>query len=215
VDLSDSAFPFGTSQQIGVGFATARAVRLTYVGELGWELHVASDQATLAYDAIMDAGKSLGVVNAGHYAINSLRLEKGFRAWGAELSPEETPLEAGLSFAVDWTKPEFLGREALLKQKQMGVSRKLVVFVLEDPDPVMWGNEVILRNGVPVGYTTSGSYGFSVGGAIAMGYVKNADGVDAAFVRSGNYEIRIGEKLFAARPHLKAPYDPDRKKILC
>src|SRR6185369_12857765 len=115
-DLSNGAFPFFTMKTIEIGKAMARAVRITYVGELGWELHVPTEQAVMVYDTLMTAGKSLGVVNAGHYAINSLRLEKGYRAWGAELSPDDSPLEAGLGFALDWSKP-FLGREALLNQK--------------------------------------------------------------------------------------------------
>jgi carbohydrate-selective porin OprB len=120
---------------------------------------------TIVYDTLMEAGKDLGVTNAGHYAINSLRLEKGYRAWGAELSPDDTALEAGLSFAIDWSK-EFVGREALLKQKQAGVKRRLLIFVLDDPEPTLWGSEPIYRDGKPTGYTTSGSYGHTVGAAI-------------------------------------------------
>jgi 4-methylaminobutanoate oxidase (formaldehyde-forming) len=159
-DLSNDAFPFGTAKIIGVGCATVRAVRLTYVGELGWELHVPMDQAALTFDTLMKAGGDWGLANAGHYAINSLRLEKGYRAWGAELSPDDTPLEAGLSFAIAWTKPiPFIGREALLEQKMNGVKRQLVIFVLDDPEPMLWGGEPIYRDGKVVGYTTSGSYG--------------------------------------------------------
>ena len=169
-DLSNSAFPFLTSQPIGIGKATVRAVRITYVGELGWELQVPMDQVVSVYDSLMAAGRELGIANAGHYAINSLRLEKGYRAWGAELSPDDTPLEAGLAFAIDWRKA-FLGREALEKQKHAGVKRRLVLFVLDDPEPVLWGSEPIHRDGKPVGYTTSGSYGHTVGGAVALGYV--------------------------------------------
>src|SRR5437773_2012895 len=167
-DLSNSAFPFLTSQPIGIGLATVRAVRITYVGELGWELHVPMDQLCLLYRQLMEAGKDFGITNAGHYAINSLRLEKGYRAWGAELSPDDTPLEAGLAFAIDWNKA-FIGREALLKQKAAGVKRRLAIFVLEDPEPMLWGSELITRDGKSAGYTTSGSYGHTVGAAIAMG----------------------------------------------
>src|SRR5262249_51431995 len=151
-----------------------RAVRLTYVGELGWELQVPLDQALMVYDTLMETGKDLGTTDAGHYAINSLRLEKGYRAWGAELSPDDTPLEAGLGFAIDWSKP-FLGRDALLKQRETGLKRRLVVFVLDDPEPVLWGSEPILRDGRPVGYTTSGAYGHTVGGSVAMGYVSHSE----------------------------------------
>ena len=196
-----------------MGHATVRAVRITYVGELGWELHVPTEQAALVYDTLMAAGQDLGVTNAGHYAINSLRLEKGYRAWGAELSPDDTPLEAGLGFAIDWSKP-FMGRDALLAQKQAGIQRRLVIFVLQDPEPVLWGGEPIYRDGAPVGYTVSGSYGHSVGGAIAMGYVNHAAGATPEFIRAGHYEINLAGTRFAATAHLRPPYDPERKKIL-
>ena len=214
-DFSNESFPFGSARTISVGWATVRAVRLTYVGELGWELHVPVEQAALVHDTLMDAGKVLGVVNAGHYAINSLRLEKSFRAWGAELSPDDTPLEAGLGFAIAWDKPGgFLGRDALLEQKQSGLKRMLVSFVLQDPEPTLWGVEPIYRDGVVVGYTTSGSYGHTVGGAIAMGFVNNAAGVTSDFIKAGRYEISVNGKRFAATPHLRTPYDPERKRIL-
>jgi glycine cleavage system aminomethyltransferase T/glycine/D-amino acid oxidase-like deaminating enzyme len=212
-DLSNATFPFRSAKTIAIGPATVRAVRITYVGELGWELHVPMDQVVLVYDALMAAGKDLGLINAGHYAINSLRLEKGYRAWGAELSPDDTALEAGLGFAVDWNK-SFLGREALLKQKQAGVKRRLGIFVLEDPEPMLWGSEPIYRNGKPAGYTTSGAYGHTVGGAIAMGYVNHAAGVTTEFVQSGRYEINISGQRYPAKAHLRAPYDAERKKIL-
>jgi 4-methylaminobutanoate oxidase (formaldehyde-forming) len=212
-DLSNAAFPFLSSKIISIGHATVRAVRITYVGELGWELHVPMDQVALVYDTLMAAGKDLSVAYAGHYAINSLRLEKGYRAWGAELSPDDTPLEAGLAFAIDWNK-SFLGREALLAQKKAGLKRRLVIFVLEDSELVLWGSEPIYRDGKPVGYTSSGSYGHSIGGAIAMGYVNNAAGVTPEFIQSGRFEINISGRRYPAKAHLRAPYDPERKRIL-
>lgn len=212
-DLSNAGFPFLHSKQISLGHATVRAVRITYVGELGWELHVPVEQAALIHDTLMASGADLGAVNAGHYAINSLRLEKGYRAWGAELSPDDTPLEAGLEFAIDWKK-DFLGRDALLQQKQAGVKRRLVLFVLDDPEPVLWGSEPIYRDGQIVGYTTSGSYGHTVGGAIAMGYVKHTSVVTPEFIRAGRYEINIAGQRYLAKAYLRAPYDPERKKIL-
>jgi 4-methylaminobutanoate oxidase (formaldehyde-forming) len=212
-DMSNANFPFATARQVDVGRATVRAVRITYVGELGWELHVPIEQLALVYDTLMEAGNDLGAANAGHYAINSLRLEKGYRAWGAELSPDDTPLEAGLGFAIDWNKG-FIGRDALLKQKQGGITRQLVLFVLEHSEPVLWGSELIYHDGRPVGYTASGAYGHTVGGAIAMGYVNNADGVNAAFVRNARYEINVNGARVPARAHLRAPYDPERTRIL-
>jgi 4-methylaminobutanoate oxidase (formaldehyde-forming) len=212
-NLSNSAFPFWSSRVIGIGQATVRAVRLTYVGELGWELQVPMDQAVMVYDTLMAAGKDLGIANAGHYAINSLRLEKGYRAWGAELSPDDTPLEAGLGFAIDWSKP-FLSREVLEKQKATGLKRRLAIFVLEDPEPMLWGSEPILRDGTPVGYTTSGSYGHTVGGAVAMGYVNHSQAITADFITAGRYAINISGRNYSAKAFLRPPYDPDRKRIL-
>jgi glycine cleavage system aminomethyltransferase T/glycine/D-amino acid oxidase-like deaminating enzyme len=212
-DLSNAAFPFLSAKMIEVGQTTVRAIRVTYVGELGWELHVPIEQTLALYDTLMSAGEEFGITNAGHYAINSLRLEKGYRAWGAELSPDDSPLEAGLGFAVDWSKP-FLGRDALLKQKERALKRQLVIFVLEDPEPMLWGSEPIHCHGRPVGYTTSGSYGHTLGAAVAMGYVKNPEGVTAEFIKSGRFEINIGGKLFPVRAYLRSPYDPERKRIL-
>ncbi|HVR76000.1 MAG TPA: FAD-dependent oxidoreductase [Planctomycetota bacterium] len=214
-DLSAEAFPFGAARPIGIGPWTALAIRITYVGELGWELHVSVDQAGLVHDRLMAAGADLGARDAGHYAINSLRLEKGYRAWGADISPDDTPLEAGLSFAVAWDKPvEFIGREALLRQKAAGWRRQLVTFVLEDPAAVLWGSEPILRDGKAVGSTTSGSYGHTLGAAVALGYVESGERITPAFIRAGSYEIDIAGTRHAARAHLRAPHDPERKRIL-
>jgi len=212
-DLSNTAFPFLAAKNIEIDQTVVRAVRITYVGELGWELHVPVEQTLRVYDTLIGAGKNLGAINAGHYAINSLRLEKGYRAWGAELSPDDSPLEAGLGFAIDWSKP-FLGRDALLKQKDGPLKRQLVIFVLEDAGPMLWGSEPIYRDGHPVGYTTSGSYGHSVGGATAMGYVNHPAGAASDFFKTGRYEINISGQRFPARAHLRSPYDPGRKRIL-
>src|SRR5262249_45237478 len=159
----------------------------------------------------MSEGKDLGIANAGHYAINSLRLEKGYRAWGAELSPDDTPLEAGLAFAIDWTKP-FLGRESLQKQRETGVKRRLVIFVLEEPEPMLRGTEQILPNGEPVGYTTSGAYGHTVGAAVAMGYISHSQPITDDFIQAGRYEINVSGHKYRAKPFLRPPYDPNRKK---
>jgi sarcosine dehydrogenase len=212
-DLGNEAFPFRGARSVGVGMATALAVRITYVGELGWELHVPAGQSALVYESIWDAGREFGLVNAGHYAINSLRLEKAYRAWGADISPDDTALEAGLEFAISWTH-DFLGKETLLEQKRIGTKRRLVTFVLQEPEPVLWGSEPIYRNGEAVGYTTSGSYGHSLGAAVGMGYVKSREKISSEFIRDGRYEINVSGKRIPATPYLKPPYDPDRKKIL-
>ncbi|MBN8249930.1 MAG: FAD-dependent oxidoreductase, partial [Verrucomicrobia bacterium] len=216
-DLSSDAFPFGAAQVIGVGAATARALRVTYVGELGWELHLPVEQTAVAYDALWAAGADLGVADAGHYAINSLRLEKGYRAFGAELSPDETPLEAGLGFAVAWDKPGgFLGRDALLKQRALGVRKRLVLFALQDPEAILWGSEPILRDGITVGYTTSGAYGHTVGASVSMGYVRDPGGstISTEWVLGGRYEILLNGTRIPARVSLKPLHDPERRSIL-
>jgi 4-methylaminobutanoate oxidase (formaldehyde-forming) len=214
-DLSNLSFPFGTSQTIAIGMATIRAIRITYVGELGWELHIPASQAVLVYELLMRAGIDLGAINAGHYTINSLRLEKAYRAWGADISPDDTALEAGLGFAVAWNKTTpFLGKDALLQQKQNGLKRQLVTFVLQDSAPMLWGSEPIYRNGQAVGYTTSGSFGHTLGAAVGMGYVRWPDGLTAQLIKEGRYEVNVSGKRFPATPYLKAPYDPERKRIL-
>ena len=214
-DLTNAAFPFGTAQMVGVGMANVRAVRITYVGELGWELHVPVESMLHVYDTLWTTGQAWGVVNAGAYAINALRLEKGYLAWGADLSTDETPLEAGLGFAVAWDKPvEFLGRAALLHQKASSLKKHMAIFVLKDPAATLWGNEPIWRNGEIVGYTTSGAYAYTLGGAIGVGYAKNPAGVDQDFIRSGKYEIETNGQRVPATVYLRSPVDPKRTKIL-
>lgn len=212
--LDNASFPFGTSQRIGIGLATVRAVRLTYVGELGWELHVPAEQAGHVYDILKAAGEPVGVADAGHYAINSLRLEKGYRAFGAELSPDETPFEAGLAFTLAWGK-DFLGRAALQQAKEQPRRKLLVQFVLEDPQPPVWGGEVIFRDGTGVGYTTSGSYGHTLGGGVALGYVKNGgQPVTPEWILAGRYELLVDGRRLPAKAFLRTPYDPRRERIL-
>lgn len=215
-DWSLEAFPFGTAQWVEIGYSTVLAVRVTYVGELGWELHIPTEQARQVYDLLLEAGAPLGIQNAGHYAINSLRLEKGYRAWGAELTPDENPLEAGLSFAVDWNKSTpFLGKEALLQAKESGILKKrLAILILEDPDVILWGSEPIRRDGKAVGYTSSASYGHALQASVALGYIRNQAGVTRDFLESGKYTIENDGKEFAATLTLRSPYDPDRSRIL-
>lgn len=214
-DLSDAAFPFGTAQLITVGGVEVRALRLTYVGEFGWELHCPTGQLPAAYDALSDAGGEFDLKNAGHYAINAMRLEKGYRAWGHDISPDETPLEAGLGFAIDW-ESDFIGKQALLKQRAEGLRKRLVVFVLDDPEPTLWGSEPILCAGEAVGYTTSGAFGPTLGAAVAMGYVKRPGGgkVTRKFIEQGEFEILNDGVRYRARAFLRSPFDPQRDKIL-
>ena len=214
-DLGNDAFAFGASRKIDLGYATVRAVRLTYVGELGWELYVPVEFAVSVYETLLEAGASCGLVNAGYYAIDSLRIEKAYRAWGRELSPDYTPFEAGLAFAVKLDKDiPFRGRDALRKQHVQGVTRRLAAFTLDDPEAILWGGELIVRNGSPAGHVTSAAFGHTLGRAVALGYVNNPDGLaDAAFIRAGKYRIDVAGELYDATVHLRAPYDPDGKHV--
>ncbi|HEV8227995.1 MAG TPA: glycine cleavage T C-terminal barrel domain-containing protein, partial [Methylomirabilota bacterium] len=191
-----------------------RASRITYVGELGWELYVPVEFAAGVYDALQEAGGDLGLRDAGYYALESLRVEKAYRAWGRELTTDYSPFEAGLGFAVSLGKAvPFIGREALLAQRGRPVTRRLVNFVLDDPEALPLGDEPIWSEGCMVGSTTSAAYGHSVGRAVAMGYVTREEGVDAAYVGQARFEIEIAGDRVAARGSLRAPYDPDGLRI--
>ncbi len=215
-DLSNEAFPFSTSQLIDVGFFTVRATRLTYVGELGWELYVPAEFANGVFDLLHRLGADLGVRNAGYYAINALRLEKAYRAFGPELSPEYNPVEAGLLFACK-LKGEipFLGREALEKAKLAGPRRTLVSLVLADPDVMMWGGELVLRDGVAVGQVTSAAWATTTGACVALAYVWRPDGepITAEHLDSGGYEINVGGSVRPASLHRRPPLDPSNTRI--
>jgi 4-methylaminobutanoate oxidase (formaldehyde-forming) len=215
--FDNASFPFGTSQQIDLGYATVRATRLTYVGELGWELYVPVEFAAATYDELMTAGADLGLVNAGYYAVESLRLEKGYRAWGRELTPDINPFEAGLSFAVNWNKGEFRGLSALARLKAAGgaaaVTRRIVSLLADAPQTNLWGNELILRDNVPVGFVTSAAFGHTVGRPVALGLITNPAGAaDRIWVETGRYEIDLAGDRFAAAVSLRAPYDPDGQR---
>jgi 4-methylaminobutanoate oxidase (formaldehyde-forming) len=214
VPLDNAAFPFGAIREVGIGHATVLASRRTYVGELGWELYVPTEHAGGVYDALMDAGADLGVRNAGYYAIESLRLEKGYRAWGRELTPDYNPYEAGLGFAVKRDKVDFIGRDALLAAKAKPPARRLLSFVATSPDrPIAHGGELILRDGEPAGEVTSAAYGHSVDGFVALGYVATGgEHVDDAWL-GARFEIDIAGERVPVRASLKAPYDSAGAKM--
>lgn len=217
-DLSHEAYPFGTVKEIAIAETLCHAARVTYVGELGWELHVPSGQADLLLDRLLEAGEQHGASLAGHYAINSLRLEKAYRAWGHELSPDETPLEAGLGFAVAWDKTGgFIGRDALLEQREVGsnmMPKRLLAYRAIDPEVILWGGERLRRDGQPIGYTTSAAYGHAVGGAVALGYAKHAAGVSAEWVAAGIFTVEVDGRQHQVEPSLKPFYNPDRSRML-
>jgi 4-methylaminobutanoate oxidase (formaldehyde-forming) len=214
-DLSNDAFPFAAVRPIEIAGTPVIAQRVTYVGELGWELHVSAAEAVATFDALVDAGADLGLTLAGTMAMNSLRMEKGYVSWSHDVSRDDTPLEAGLGFAVAWDKPGgFLGRDALLAQRDSGIHRRLITFLLNDPEPLLWGHEPVLRDGIPIGFTTSGSYAHTLGTAIGMGYVRSDGLITREWVESGRYEIEIAGTRYPATPHWRAPYDPSRARIL-
>ena len=208
-DLGNEAFPFGTVREIAVAGKAVRAVRMSFCGELGWELYVPSGNACTVYDSLAEDGHDLGVRDAGSYALQSLRIEKAYRAWGSDIGPDDTPYEAGMGYIADVEKTvPFIGREALMKQKELGIERRLVSFTLNDPAALLWGNELIWRDGKCVGRTTSGAYGHTLGRSVALGWVEEEGADSKDSILSGNFDIEIAGTRFAATPHLKAPYDP-------
>ena len=212
-DLSPAAFPFGTAREIEIGYAMVRATRITYVGELGWELYVPAEFAVNVYEATVAAGEAFGLRHAGYHAMDSLRMEKGYRSWGHDVGGEDTPLEAGLGFAVAFKKDGFVGREVLLRQRDKPLARRLVMFTLADSAPLLLGDEPIYRDGALVGRITSGAYGHTLGRSVGMGYVTHADGVDAGFVRAGRWELEIAMERVPAAAQLEPPYDPTSARV--
>ncbi|MVO16458.1 GcvT family protein [Parasedimentitalea huanghaiensis] len=212
-DVSNEGFQFGTLRTIGIAGCPVQALRITYVGELGWELHLPVEYATTVYTALMQAGQSHGLINAGYRAIESLRLEKGYRAWGADIGPDHTPVEAGLGWAVKLrTNIDFKGRDAIQTQKTQGVNKLLACFT-SDPDVVLLGRETIFRNGERVGWLSSGGYGHTVGKSIGYGYIRAEGGVSAEYVASGEYELEVATKRVPCKVHLQPLYDPAMNKV--
>lgn len=214
-DLSNEAFPFATIKEIDIGYATAYANRMTYVGELGWELIMPTEFAAGVYDDLMAAGEPFGITDAGYYALEGLRIEKGFRAWSRELHPDISPLEAGLGFAVAMDKPGgFIGRDALLAQKKDGpVKKRIVQFVLKDSDAQLWGGELVLRDGQVVGEVRSAAYGHTLGASVALAQLDHEEGVTKEFIETGKYQIDLAGELFDATAHIRTPYDPTSSRV--
>ena len=209
-DFSPAGFAFGTAREIRIGYQTVLAIRLTYVGELGWELYVPTAFALPVYDQLIAAGGAFGLRHCGYHALNSLRIEKAYREWSHDIGPDDNPVDAGLAFTCDVSKPGgFIGREAVLQAREAGVpKRRLVQFLLADPEPLVYHNEPILVNGARVGYVTSGMYGHTLGAAVAMGYVESPDGVTPEFVASTPFEIQLPDQRVPAKASLVPLYDP-------
>ena len=217
-DLSTEVFPFGTFQTIELGMATVRAHRITYVGELGWEIYVSADMARHVFDTIMDAGEGEGLRLAGMHVLDSCRMEKGYRHFGHDVTDEDHVLEAGLGFAVKTGKEDgkfgpFIGREAVIARKEEGLKNRLLQFLLDDPEPLLFHTEPIVRDGDVVGYLTSGNYGHHLGGAVGLGYVPVRNGETAKDMLASNFEIEVAGRRIAATASLKPLYDPTNERI--
>lgn len=215
-DLADESFPFGTSRSITLGHASVRATRITYVGELGWELYVPTEFAVGVYESLMSAGAEFGVTRGGYYAIESLRLEKGYRAFGRELTPNDNPVEAGLLFTCKLdTDIDFLGRTAVERARSDGPRRKLVGFTVGSPEAMLWGGELVLRDGVVAGQVSSAAWGETAGACVGMAYLRSPDGarVDAQWIRSGDYQVNVGGTTYPITVSLKPIYDPANSRI--
>ncbi len=209
-DMSDEAFPYLSAREVWIGPGQAWALRVSYAGELGWELFIPTESAAAVHDAVVAAGTDLGLVHAGAYAANTLRMEKGFRAWGHDVTPVETPLEAGLGFAVRLDKEvSFIGRDALLRQRDDGVRKRMAVFTSDEAPLWPISREPVRRDGEVVGHLTSSGYGYSVGRTVSMGFVSDGGApVEDDFVRTGSWDIEIAGERIPAEASLAAPYDP-------
>ncbi|MFP6640677.1 MAG: aminomethyltransferase family protein, partial [Myxococcota bacterium] len=213
--LETADFPYMSARTIELGYARVYAVRVTYLGELGWELYVPTEHAQDVYDRIVEAGPEFGLRHAGLQALSSLRLEKAYRDFGHDIVNVDTPIEAGLGFAVKLDKPGgFLGRDALVRQKEAGIPRRrLVQFVLEDPEPLLVHGEVIWRNGETVGHLRAGAYGHTLGASVGLGYVEAEEAVTKAYVEEGSWQIEIACTRYPARASLRPLYDPKGERI--
>lgn len=214
VDMSGAAFPFRAAREIDIGFARALCVRITYVGELGYELFIPAEQATHVYDRIVAAGREFGLVHAGLKALGSLRLERGYRDYGHDIDNTDNPLEAGLGFAVNLKKPGgFIGKEAVLALKAKGpLTRRLVQVLVKDPEPLMFHAEVVRRDGIPVGYVRAASYGHTLGGAVGLVMIepKPAVTVNEEYLKGGRWEVDIAGKLYPAIVSARPLYESQR-----
>ncbi len=214
-DFSNEAFPYLSARPAEVAYAPLLALRVTYLGELGWELHVPADLAGGVYDALFAVGADLGLRPAGLSALSTLRMEKGYRDYGHDIDNTDTPLEAGLGFTVGWDKDDFVGRDALVAQKEAGpLTKRHLSFLLEDPEPLLLGTEPVFRDGSWVGYLRAGAFGHTLGGAVGLGSVHREDGVTKEWIESGTWEIDVAGSCHRARPSLAPLYDPKRDRIL-
>jgi 4-methylaminobutanoate oxidase (formaldehyde-forming) len=213
-DVSNEAFPFGCVRTVRIAGHGVRALRVTYVGELGWELHMPIDALDEVFDLLMERGKPHGLAPVGYRALESLRLEKFYRAWGADITPNDNPFEAGLGWAVKLKSDMgFLGREAMEKQSNSKLAKKLACLVCDDPEVVLLGRETILRSGKQVGYLTSGGFGYTIGKPIGFGYLRDAQGLTDDFIRAGRYELIVAQDRVPCQLSLGPLYDPANARV--
>ncbi len=215
-DLSNEAFPYLAAREIEIGYAVVLAIRVTYVGELGWELHVPTEFAVHVHDTLVEAGTDLGIRHVGMGALESLRLEKGYRDFGVDIDTTDTPIDAGLEFVVAWDKPGgFIGRDALVAQRDREPvpRRRLAQFLLADPEPILHRNEPILRDGRWVGYVRAGAFGHTLGASVGLGMVEDEAGLPRAAIADGRFEIEIAGTRWPASAALRPLYDPTRARI--
>ncbi len=215
VDMSNEAFPYLTMQEIDIGYALVKALRVTYVGELGWEFYVPTEFTLHVFDKLVEAGQEVKLRHAGFQALNTLRAEKAYRDYGHDIDNTNTPLEAGLGFAVAFDKPGgFIGREALLRQKEAGVlTYRFVQFLLEDPEPLLHGGEPVYTNGNRIGHLEGGGYGYTLGSSVGLGFIEHEEGVTAEFVKSSQFEIEVVGQRYPAKASLRPMYDPKGLKV--
>lgn len=214
-DLSNEAFPFRTAREIDLGFARVLCVRITYLGELGYELNIRSEQALHVYDRIVEAGKAFGLKHAGLKALASCRMEKGYRDYGHDIDNTDDPFEAGLGFAVELESDrDFIGKAAAIKRKgEAPYNRRLAQVQVLDPEPMLYHAEVVYRDGKPAGYVRAGSYGFTVGGAVGLFMIEASQPINNAYLDGGSWEIEIAGKRYPAKVSLKPLYDPKMERI--
>lgn len=213
-NISNESFPFGRVRNICIAGAPLIALRVTYVGELGWELHMPVEFAVTVYDAIMEAGREFNIVNAGYRTIESMRLEKGYRAWGSDIGPDHSPLEAGLGWAVKFKRNiPFLGRDALEAQRGQKLKKFMCTFTVDDPNIVLLGRETIYRNGERVGWLTGGGFGHTIGKPIGLGYVRQPNGLDNDYLKEGKYQLEVATERIDCALHLNSLFDPEMSRI--
>jgi 4-methylaminobutanoate oxidase (formaldehyde-forming) len=216
-DMSNEAFPFLTMQEIDIGYSLVKAIRITYVGELGWELYIPTEFSLHVFDTLVEAGEDFELKHIGLQALNTLRLEKAYRDYGGDIDNTDSPLEVGLRRFVDFDKPGgFIGRDATLKRKEEGPKYRMPQFLLEDPAPMLHYGEIIYRDGKSVGYIMAGGYGHTLCASVGIGPIENEDQVVSVdFVRSGSYEIDVAGVRYPAKVSLRPMYDPKLERVRC